>query len=619
MRLAILTTMLCSMPLCAEVNDTILLDNVVVTGTRHEIGVRHLPMTVTTLSHEQLGEHHRSSILPTLNEQVPGLFTTSRGIMGYGVSTGAAGAFTMRGVGGSSPNAGVLVLIDGVPQYAGLYGHAIADAYQTMMAERVEVLRGPASVLYGSNAMGGVVNIVTRQMKQDGSKSEAQFSAGSYGTVQAEWVQRLRKGKFSSIVGLNYGRTDGHRANNEFEQYTGFVKLGYDLSPHWRAMADVDITHFDASNPGEEANPLIDNDQRVTRGMASVNLTNHYEASSGAVRAYYNWGHHDVNDGYNAGGAPRTSHYMHDDLMAGVSAYQSFPLFAGNRTTLGVDWTHFGGRAWNEDCVTHAESLIADKTEDELATYVDVHQRVTDWMSLNAALRVDYHTQVGTEWVPQGGLAFHLPNEIELKTMVSKGFRNPTIREMYMFPPQNPNLKPERTLNYEVAYKQTLLEGGLSVGANLFYITGKNLIMLLRENGKPLNTNIDEVENCGFEFSADYRLTPYWQLNANYSLLHMKYPVIAAPEHKAYLGVHTHYGSFSLATGLQYVAGLHTTLGDNGTEEEFYLWNLTANYCISPYLTLFAKGENLLSKRYEVNYGFPMPKATFMGGLKFEW
>ena len=101
--------------------------------------------------------------------------------------------FTLRGVGGSSPNAGVLVLIDGMPQYAGLYGHSIADAYQTMLAERVEVLRGPASALYGSNAMGGVVNIVTRQMKEDGAKSHIRLSAGSYGTVQGELTQRIRK------------------------------------------------------------------------------------------------------------------------------------------------------------------------------------------------------------------------------------------------------------------------------------------------------------------------------------------------------------------------------------------------------------------------------------------
>ena len=57
----------------------------------------------------------------------------------------------------------MLVLIDGHPQYNGVYGHPISDSYQTLMAERVEVLRGPASVLYGSNAMGGVLNIVTRR------------------------------------------------------------------------------------------------------------------------------------------------------------------------------------------------------------------------------------------------------------------------------------------------------------------------------------------------------------------------------------------------------------------------------------------------------------------------
>ena len=92
---------------------------------------------------------------------------------------------------------------------------------KTMLAERVEVLRGPASALYGSNAMGGVVNIVTRQMKEDGAKSHIRLSAGSYGTVQGELTQRIRKGKFSSIIGLNYGRTDGHRPDNTFEQYAG--------------------------------------------------------------------------------------------------------------------------------------------------------------------------------------------------------------------------------------------------------------------------------------------------------------------------------------------------------------------------------------------------------------
>ena len=188
------------------------LDEVVVTGTRDETDIRHLPMTISVVGRQQLEQTYQPSILPTLTEQVPGLFTTSRGIMGYGVSTGAAGGMSLRGIGAGvnaagGPTTSLLVLIDGHPQYMGLMGHPIADAYQSMMAERVEVLRGPASVLYGSNAMGGVINIVTRKMQEDGVKTNAQIGYGSYNTLQTEVSNRVRKGRFSSVVTGSYNRT----------------------------------------------------------------------------------------------------------------------------------------------------------------------------------------------------------------------------------------------------------------------------------------------------------------------------------------------------------------------------------------------------------------------------
>ena len=163
-----------------SLKDTTRMNEVVVTGTRNATDARYLPLTVTSISNEKLNEHYRSSVLPTVMEQTPGLFSTSKGMLGYGVSTGSAGELKVRGVGGGAQ---LLVLIDGQPQYAGLMGHPVPDAYQTMMAEKVEVLRGPASLLYGSNAMGGVLNIVTRQMNQDGCKTDIRLQGGSYGTV----------------------------------------------------------------------------------------------------------------------------------------------------------------------------------------------------------------------------------------------------------------------------------------------------------------------------------------------------------------------------------------------------------------------------------------------------
>ena len=89
------------------------LDEVVVTGTRSETDVRHLSQTVSVLNRLQIEQSQQSSLLPVLTEQIPGLFTTSRGVMGYGVSNGAAGGISMRGLSGG--NARLMVLIDGHP------------------------------------------------------------------------------------------------------------------------------------------------------------------------------------------------------------------------------------------------------------------------------------------------------------------------------------------------------------------------------------------------------------------------------------------------------------------------------------------------------------------------
>lgn len=590
------------------------LDNVVVTGTRNVTDIRHLPMTISVVNRDKLTENQRVNVLPTLSEQVPGLFVTARSMMGYAVSDGAAGGISLRGLGSGAGR--MMVLIDGHPQYQGIFGHSISDSYQTMMADRVEVLRGPASMLYGSNAMGGVVNIVTRSMREDGVKTDINLGAGSYGTFQGEFTNRIRSGKFYSVVAGQYGRSDNNRPSMGFEQYGGYAKLGYDFSPHWTAYADVNVTHFNSSYPGSTYEPLLGARQWITRGVASAVVENHYGRTSGAVSVYHNFGRHKINDGYAPGEQPQENYFLSNDALTGFSIYQSATFFTGNRITVGLDYQHIYGKAWNRVIAT-GEDLdpIGHHHENEIAGYVDFRQDLFRWLTVDAGVRVDHHSQTGTEWVPQGGLVFRMVKDGELKAMVSKGFRNPTIREMYLWRPANADLRPERMMNYELSWKQRLCGGAFSYGINLFYINGDNIIQTAMVDNRPMNVNTGAIENSGVEAEFAWKANRYLSLNGNYSFLHMHNKVLAAPEHKAYLGADYRRGRWMLAGGLQYIDGLYTQVDPTEIQENFLLLNVTAAYKALPWLNIWAKGENLLAQKYEVNYGYPMPKATFMGGV----
>ncbi len=624
-----------SLPLQAQVADTArhAIPNVVVTGTRNTADVRYLAATVTVIDRETLTQNEQVNILPTLAQQVPGLLVTSRGMMGYGVSGGAAGGINLRGISGGAGQ--LLVLIDGHPQYQGIYGHPIADAYQTLMAERVEVLRGPASVLYGSNALGGVINIVTRGAnntfagQRDCTSTQIQLGAGSYGTFQAEAANQLRIGRFSSTFAAQYSRSDNHRPRMGFEQYGGYWKLGYDLSEHWNSYADIDLTHFNASQPGTTDAPVWDADQHITRGAVSIGLENHYSRTNGGLSVYSSFGRHKIDDGTSDPTTPTQRFFRSKDVLTGFNIYQSARLFEGNRTTVGIDYQHIYGRAYytskaTGDVLDTPNKQSGRSYRNEIAGYVDLRQDLFDWLTLDAGIRLDHHSISGTEWIPQFGIVVRPTSNGELKATASKGFRNPTMRELYLYPPSNTDLRPERIWNYELAWRQQLDGGRFTYGINIFYLKGDNMIQQVPVPGVPpmrmLNTGI--VENSGLELNAHWRIDNHWSLNTNHSFLHMTHHVLAAPDYAGFLGANYRCGKFAANLGLQFIDRLYTQL--NGATqaddtETFTLVNATVSYQLLPSLRLWARGENLLAQRYEINKGYPMPRATFMAGVKLDF
>ena len=602
-----------------EFTDSIGLSEVVVTGSRNVTDIRHLPQTVTVVDHLKLTENQRTNVLPTLMEQVPGLMVTSSGMMGYGVSTGGSGGMMLRGI--SSGAGQVMVLIDGHPQYNGIFGHPIADAYPTMMTERVEVLRGPASMLYGSNAMGGVVNIVTRTSEADGSHGYVNLGAGSWGTLQGEAGYSLRHGKWRATASGQYVRSDNHRPNMGFEQYGGFAKVNYDITTHWNVFADASITHFNASYPGTTSAPMLDADQWITRGAIAIGIENHYRLTSGRLSIYDNFGRHKIDDGYDAlTGSPQTRLFRSSDALLGISWYQSAVLWSGARLTVGFDYQNIYGHAYytdrqNGNVLETPNKQSGEERNHELAGYVDLRQDLFTWLTAEAGVRYDHHTITGGEWIPQAGIVVRPLRSGELKLMASKGFRNPTMREMYLYPPSNTDLKPERMWSYELSWKHRIASGRLQYGINLFCIDADNIIQTVNRQ----NVNTGELNNKGIEFELQYRINSHWTLNTNHSWLDMRQPVLSAPKYKSHAGVTMRYGRWRANVGLTEVCGLYTAIGDNEHTEAFTLLNATVSYALCHPVTLWLKGDNLLAQRYEYIAGMPMPKATFMAGLNLEF
>ena len=586
----------------SAIKDSVRLEDVVVTGSKIEISRKLVPLSVSQVSRKDIENSGQINILPALNTYVPGIFVTERNVLGFGVSTGGSGAVSMRGVSGS-PNTEILMLIDGHPQYQGIFGHPLADAYVASDVEKVEVIRGSASILYGSNAMGGAINIITKKQRDEGLKINLGAAYGSFDTQKYYGTIGYKKDQLSVFASVNHDQTDGIRANTDFNITNGYTKVGYELSKHFDLTADFSIAKFNGNDNGSVYAAPVPFNIDITRGKASVSLENKNDKLEGAFKLYHNFGTHDLSDGFHS-----------TDHNSGLMFYQTLKLFTGNTITVGTDIKQYGGKV-NQTAVK--DSLI---TVNESAVYAYAQQALLDNVSLSAGLRLEHNSKYGTELIPFAGLTYNPSLYTTIKTSVSKGFRSPTIMEMYLYAP-NPDLKPERMMNYEVSWLQSALENRLQFDFTAYLIKGTNLIEVT-PGVPPVMTrkNLGAFTNKGLEFSAKYFLTKNLYLNVNYSYLNLEKPVLAAPRQQFNINVNYTYKIWTLNVSSQYIEKLYTSIvtSQNQLITKTLNYNLlNARLSAKPIksLELFVAGNNLLNQKYEINYGYPMPGIYFNTGF----
>ncbi len=588
-----------------SLSDTLLIEEVVVSSSRVEVSRRNVPVTVSTISREQIELSNESAVLPVLSHRVPGMFVTERGVTGFGVGSGSAGQISMRGVGGTAPNTQVLVLLDGHPQFQGLFAHPIADAYVSSDVEKVEVIRGPASILYGSNAMAGTINIITRQQTQDGFSGNAKVSYGSFNTQKYMASGGIKEGRFSLFASINHNSTDSHRDTADFSIVNGFIKAGYQVNPNIDITVDFSLADFTSEDPGTIYNPSyfgID----ILRGKASVAVRNNFENLEGGMIAFYNFGKHEF-----------TNDWVSEDFHAGVSLYQGLQLFEGNRLTLGADYKKLGGIA--NSGVPGAADVWHNVSD--MAAYAFMQQSLLNKLILSAGLRLENNSLFGIEPVPQAGISFIATESITFKGSFSKGFRSPSLMELYLFAP-NPELRPERMMNYEAGAGYQSLNKKFSAEMTFFIIEGDNIIEVMPNDAPPppvKRQNVGSFSNKGFELETNWIATSNINFSANYSFIDLDAPRLAAPEQQFYLEGTYRNRNFRTNISTQQIKGLYTYIGDDPVSESYSLVNLMLSYRFNTHIEVFASGKNLLDEQYTINYGYPMPGIHFMAGVNLSF
>lgn len=577
------------------INDSVRLSELVVTGSKTEISRKLMPLSVSQISSSELEYNGQVNVLNSMNSFVPGFFVTERSLLGFGVGTGGSGAISMRGI-SSAPNTSVLVLIDGHPQYQGIFGHPLPDAYVASDIEKVEVIRGPASILYGSNAMSGVINLITKKQQTDGVKLNFGASYGSFNTQKYAGTIGFKKDKWNLFASANHDRTDGIRPNTDFQISNGYLKTGYEINSNFKVQADVSLAKYNANDNGPIQAPSPFNID-ITRGKAAISLDNKFEKADGSFKFYHNFGEHILSDGFHS-----------TDRNSGIMLYETFNLWNNNSLTVGTDLKQYGGTA------NRGVAANKLKTVNELAIYAYTRQQLFNKASLNAGLRLENNSEYGNELIPMIGFSYIYSNNTSFKVSASKGFRSPTVMEMFLYAP-NPDLKPERVINYELSWLQSLLENKLQIELTAFLINGENLIQVV----PPLismRQNIGTFTNKGIEFSGKYNITKGITLQGNYSFVDADKMLLAAPRHQANLSLNWAYKIWNFNVSGQQVSELYTRIMPTPISESYTLVNARVSVQALRWLNIFVMGNNLLNQQYEINYGYPMPNTYFNTGFK---
>ena len=615
---------------CVEAADmpVYTLDGIVVTASRVPEKKIDSNADVSVVTAKEIEEKHYDDVSEAIRH-VPGVMIASRGISSQ---TTNSDQVYING----SPN--VVVLVDGMRRNTNgnvLMNASIGELTNMASVDHIEVLKGAASTLYGSDAQGGVINIITKAPKENGVHTTLRASVGNFGRENYNFYNEGREGNLFWTVEAGkellhqYKDGWGRRVVNHLNADHYNVKMGYDLGNDSDLVFHYEKYSSDYTMPKSGTNDRIpsagtkDNDSTSLQYKAKINdrLTNLFSI-------YRN------NTSFNV---PMQSWKM-DMRTSGISDQLVYEM--DNQTIT-------GGFDWYEDEIRKypQEQELAGKKVHTAAFYLQDKINITKQWNVTPGIRVDHHSQFGNRTSPSLSIGY-MPNDktnyyFNYKTF----FVAPNLYQMYVWNPiwgtyGNKNLKPETGYTFEFGVNHQFNDT-LSGTFNVFHTYAHNMIKYDSKYDSDRHIWIGSYKNAdraninGFNLNLNKEFSSHWSTYVGYTYMHINAQKGEninndglIPESTLNVGINYKADKFNASLDGR---GVMNRYGNKACPEvrnyaNYWVWDVAANYQFAKGATLFARVNNIFDQFYtdvgsssgpDDMYWYSAPGRNFEIGMQF--
>jgi iron complex outermembrane receptor protein len=453
--------------------------------------------------------------------------------------------------------------------------------------------------------MGGVINMKTRP---DYSRW-LRFSAegGSFNTYNFGLSLNTTFKDWGFFISTRHNKTDGHIDKTGFESYRVQGGIEYSFNPNWKLFIEGRYVPYNFDDPSRADNDPagIGTYGDIKRATGEIILENKTEKLSGSTQLYGNWGHHRFYDGFDG-----------RDYTYGLSSYQQWQTSDDLNFSAGFDLINYGGKAKNE---LSPPGVINDEEKNltSLGVYLLGFYRGIKKFNFNFGARYQHISLPEKNFSPVLGITYSVLPQFQIYTNYQNGFRYPTINELYLFPPRNPDLVAENLNSVEFGLRY-YWSGKNSLRISYYYNDVKNIIQLVQNMPPPppfRYQNSEEANQHGVESQIQVSLTQNLVLQLNYSYLDPDQITAYNPKHQLKYALIYQWNSIQLSAYGRYIDALYAENDHQDRLPDYHVLNMRIGVKLNQW-KIYLKLRNVLDRLYYVELDYPAPGFFMLAGVK---